>query len=129
MQCYTNEEALASLFISVSTSFFLLLLLLYFAVSLLLKFFHFIGGYPLLQRCLSLSLSLYTYIYTLMLTLPYLYIYIHMMSNGNILNYEMFYRVVSYIIPFKICLYIVKTKVLAIAEFYFEDKFTLCNAL
>ncbi|CAN7054384.1 unnamed protein product [Brassica rapa subsp. trilocularis] len=50
MQCYTNEEALASLFINVSTSSFLLLLLLYSAVLLLLKFFHFIGGYPLLQR-------------------------------------------------------------------------------
>ncbi|CAH2067146.1 unnamed protein product [Thlaspi arvense] len=50
MQCYTNEEALASLFINVSTSFFLLLLLLYSAVSLFLKLLHFIGGYPLLQR-------------------------------------------------------------------------------
>ncbi|CAA7043179.1 unnamed protein product [Microthlaspi erraticum] len=50
MQCYTNEEALASLYINVSTSFFLLLLLLYSAVSLLLNLFHFIGGYPLLQR-------------------------------------------------------------------------------
>ncbi|AEE35516.1 putative ribosomal protein L34Ae [Arabidopsis thaliana] len=50
MQCYTNEEALASLFINVSTSFFLLLILLYSAVSLLIKLLHFIGGYPLLQR-------------------------------------------------------------------------------
>ncbi|XP_023643538.1 uncharacterized protein LOC17896590 isoform X1 [Capsella rubella] len=50
MQCYTNEEALASLFINVSTSFFLLLLLLYSAVSLLHRLLHFIGGYPLLQR-------------------------------------------------------------------------------
>ncbi|XP_010471463.1 PREDICTED: uncharacterized protein LOC104751248 isoform X2 [Camelina sativa] len=50
MQCYTNEEALASLYINVSASFFLLLLLLYSAVSLLLKLLRFIGGFPLLQR-------------------------------------------------------------------------------
>ncbi|XP_010539999.1 PREDICTED: uncharacterized protein LOC104813903 [Tarenaya hassleriana] len=45
-----EQEALASLFLNLSTSSFLLLLLLYSAVSLLHRLLHSVGGYPLLHR-------------------------------------------------------------------------------